>query len=58
MPSQLLIWARVSSTGIQTVTNSLILQAGSTNLREVSKLTGSPANDQVVTTNVTHGVVI
>ena len=41
--------------GTLTVTNNLVLQAGSTNLMEVSKVGTSPVNDQVVATNVTYG---
>ncbi len=41
--------------GTLTVTNSLLLQAGSTNLMEVSKLGGIASYDQVVSTNVTYG---
>jgi autotransporter-associated beta strand protein len=41
--------------GTLTVTNSLVLQAGSTNLMEVSKVGGTAASDQVVATNVTYG---
>ena len=38
-----------------TVTNTLLLQAGSTNLMQVSKASGSPTSDQVVAANVTYG---
>jgi autotransporter-associated beta strand protein len=41
--------------GTLTVTNNLVLQAGSTNLMEVSKVGGTPTSDQVVVTNVTYG---
>jgi autotransporter-associated beta strand protein len=41
--------------GTLTVTNNLVLQAGSTNLTQVSKVGGTAANDQVVATNVTYG---
>ena len=41
--------------GTLTVTNNLVLQAGSTNLMEVSKVGTTPVNDQVVATNVTYG---
>ncbi len=44
-----------NSLGTLTVTNSLLLQAGSTTLMEVSKTGGVTNNDQVVTTNVTYG---
>jgi hypothetical protein len=38
-----------------TITNNLILQAGSTNLMEVSRAGGITNNDQVISTNVTYG---
>jgi autotransporter-associated beta strand protein len=41
--------------GTLTVTNSLVLQAGSTNLMEVSKAGGTATSDQVIATNVTYG---
>ena len=41
--------------GTLTVTNTLLLQAGSTNLMQVSKAGGTPTSDQVVATNVTYG---
>ena len=41
--------------GTLTVTNNLVLQAGSTNLMEVSKVGGTASSDQVVATNVTYG---
>ncbi|HVM50059.1 MAG TPA: autotransporter-associated beta strand repeat-containing protein, partial [Candidatus Acidoferrum sp.] len=41
--------------GTLTVTNSLALQAGSTNLMQVSKAGGSPTSDLVVATNITYG---
>ena len=41
--------------GTLTVTNNLVLQAGSTNLMEVAKSGSTPVNDQVVATNVTYG---
>jgi fibronectin-binding autotransporter adhesin len=40
--------------GTLTVTNNLVLQGGSTNLMEISKVSGT-TNDQVVATNVTYG---
>jgi autotransporter-associated beta strand protein len=41
--------------GTLTVTNDLVLQAGSTNVMEVSKVGGTPTSDLVVATNVTYG---
>ena len=41
--------------GTLTVTNDLVLQAGSTNLMEVGKVGATKVNDQVVATNVTYG---
>jgi autotransporter-associated beta strand protein len=44
-----------NSLGPLTVTNNLVLQAGSTSLMEVSKVGGVASSDQVVATNVTYG---
>jgi hypothetical protein len=44
-----------NSLGTLTVTNNLVLQAGSTSLMEVSKVGGVASSDQVVATNVTYG---
>ena len=41
--------------GTLTVTNNLVLQAGSTNVLEVSKVGGTATSDLVVATNVTYG---
>jgi autotransporter-associated beta strand protein len=44
--------------GTLTVTNTLLLQAGSTSLMEVSKFGGTATCDQVVASNVTYGGVL
>jgi fibronectin-binding autotransporter adhesin len=41
--------------GTLTITSNLILQAGSTNLMEISRVGGITNNDQIVATNVTYG---
>jgi len=41
--------------GTLTVTNNLVLQAGSTTLMEVGKIGSTATNDQVVATNITYG---
>ena len=41
--------------GTLTITNNLLLQAGSTNLMQVAKSGSTPISDEVVATNVTYG---
>jgi autotransporter-associated beta strand protein len=44
-----------NTVGTLTVTNTLLLQSGSTNQMELSKLAGIASNDQVLSTNITYG---